>query len=252
MDRFDRTRMLWGREAMDRLSEATVCVAGAGAVGSFAIEALARSGIGHLRIYDFDKVQASNINRQLYALESSRGRFKCELAEERVLDIHPGCDVRGIRLFINGETAEQVCDPRPDLLIDAIDSLNSKVNLLVAAHRESVPTLSSMGAASRTDPSMIRVGDLFQTRHCPLARFMRKRLRRRGIDHGIPCVYSEEPRRRNLEDSQSQAAPGETPDEADEGRARPTLGSSVCLTGMFGLRLAHEAIRILIEKRTSP
>lgn len=243
--RFQRTALLYGPEAMAALMRARVTIAGVGAVGSFALEALARSGVGHLAIHDFDKLQETNINRQLLALESTRGRFKSDVAAERVRDINPNCEVRAFRTFINAETAADVLAPRPDILIDAIDSLNSKVNLLAAAVEVGIPVISSMGAAMRTDPHAVRTGDLFESRHCPLARFIRKRLRRRGITSGIHCVYSVEPRRKTHRATMETVHADEVPDEAAFGRTRETLGSSACLPGIFGLVIANEAIHRL-------
>lgn len=236
MSRFARTELLLGEEAMSRLGEARVVVCGLGAVGSYAIEALARAGVGTLRLVDFDVVQKSNINQQLYALESTLGQPKVTVATRRVCDIHPACRVEAMHTFIDEATLPDVLGGEPDVVIDAIDSLNPKVNLLHAAVMAERVVISSMGAATRTDPSAIRVADIAETEGCPLARLIRKRLRRRGITSGIRCVYStESPQKR-----------GASPEAKERGRPRAPLGSISFLTGMFGLMAAREAVaRIL-------
>jgi TatD family hydrolase len=243
--RFSRTRKLLGDEAMARLARATVAVAGLGAVGSYAVEGLARAGIGRLRLVDFDVVRESNINRQLYALESTLGQPKVELARQRVLDINPRCEVDVLPLFLDAATAGEALKPPVNLLIDAIDSVGPKVALLAAAARAGVPVISSMGAASRTDPQAIRVGDIAETDKCPLARFVRKKLRKLGVERGIRCVYSVEP------PPPRRGAPEEPAEEEvlKRGRRREPLGSLSCLTGIFGLTAANEAILFLAGAR---
>ena len=191
-ERFDRTLRLIGDSAMERLHNARVTVAGLGAVGSYAVEGLARAGVGNLCVIDFDHVEPSNINRQLYALESTLGQAKTDLCVKRIHDINPDCNVTPMNLFITQESVSEVIDPAPDILIDAIDSLNAKVTLIVSAIEAGIVVCSSMGAARRMDTTKIRIADISKTRHCPLARFVRKRLRRRGIHKGVTCVYSDE------------------------------------------------------------
>ncbi len=244
--RFIRSQQLFGPRGMERLHQARIVVAGLGAVGSYAVEGLARAGVGHLRVVDFDVIRPSNINRQIYALESTLGRSKTDVARERILDIQPECKVEAVNCFIDSLSAIRVLTPVPDVLIDAIDSLNPKVSLLAAA-MDSGPrlVLSSMGAASRTDPSQIRVADIRDTQSCPLARCVRKRLKRRGIESGIRCVYSLEPASTRAGD----AVPDDPDDESPvaRGRVRRALGSFSCLTGIFGLTLAREAIMSIIQ-----
>ena len=247
MDRFERTRKLFGSQALQRLADAHVTVVGLGAVGSYAVEGLARAGVGHLRLVDFDRIESSNINRQLYALDSTVGRPKTELAAERVRDINPACCVDTRPLFVAPDTVEEVVSAPVDILIDAIDSLNSKVNLLVAAVEAGVPVISSMGAARRIDPLSIRVGDISHTRACPLARFVRKRLRRRGVRHGVKCIYSIEHVPRTRRGASGDEAPcGRSSEAPPGGRVREPLGSLSVLTGMFGLFAAREAIMEIV------
>lgn len=229
---------------MRRLNDGFAVVVGLGAVGSYAVEALARAGVGRLRLVDFDVVKRSNINRQLYAMESTLGQSKADLARRRVLDIRPDCRVEAMGLFAHVETFDAILDGPPDVVIDAIDALHPKVELLLELSRRGIPVVSSMGAALRTDPTMIRVRPLARTQHCPLASRIRKRLRRREGSLDFPCVFSIEP---DGHLPANAVAPAETSDieEYQRGRHRRTLGSLPTVTGAFGLTAANEALRIL-------
>lgn len=248
-DRFARTKLLLGDEGMARLRKARVLVVGLGAVGSYAVEGLARAGVGRLRIADFDVLRRSNINRQLYALESTLGRAKTDVAAERIRDIHPDCRVEVCRVFADDSTLPELLEGPPDVVIDAIDSVSPKVRLLAAAARSGAFVVSCMGAATRTDPLQIRTGDLKKTKACPLARFVRKRLRAQGIEQGIHCVYSIEPAR-----TTDVSGPREWSEDdlLRRGRPRAPLGSLSVLTGMFGLIAANEAIRFLVRDPAAP
>ncbi|MFP4105554.1 MAG: ThiF family adenylyltransferase [Phycisphaerae bacterium] len=243
-ERFTRTRHILGPDGLERLTRAHVAVIGLGAVGSYAVEALTRSGIGRLTLVDFDEVSLSNINRQLYALESTVGKPKADLARNRVRDINPSCRVDSHRCFVDAETAEHLLDDRPDLVIDAIDSLNPKVDLLAAVRTRQIPLVSSMGAALRRRPGLVRVSALEDTHSCPLARQVRKRLRRREVPLDFPCVWSaEEPDRDallDLEESEKHLV--------DRGRKRRSLGSLPTITGIFGLTAANTALQILLDE----
>ncbi len=240
MERFSRTSRLLGTEKFATLQGAKVTIVGIGAVGGYATEGLARAGVGQLRLVDFDTIQPSNINRQILALESSIGQAKVDAARERVLLINPECHVEALEIFAGDDTLNNILSPMPDVLIDAIDSLNPKIQLLVAAHRRSIPTFSSMGAALRTDPLQVKTGDIMSSNHCPLAKHVRNRLRRQGIEGGIECVYSTEKIHFNY------AGPEETSQIANphenRGRKRNVLGSLPTLTGIFGLTLANAVI----------
>jgi tRNA A37 threonylcarbamoyladenosine dehydratase len=242
-DRFRRIELMLGPERFRRLQESRVTVVGLGAVGSYAVEGLARAGIGSLRLVDFDVIAPSNINRQLYALESTVGRPKCEVARERVLDINPSCAVEAIRGFVDAESVE-VLIGRPDLVIDAIDSLNPKTELVAAVRRMDIPLISCLGAALRTDPTCVRIAPLEEVRGCPLGRKLRKRLQRRGVSLDFPCVFSEEP----LPEPLPIESPSGSETELERGRARNVLGSLPTLTGIFGLVAANLAIRILSDQ----
>lgn len=239
-DRFVRTRLLLGDAAMEALAGARVTIVGAGAVGGHVIEALARSGVGHLRIVDSDTVHESNLNRQLLALESTLGQPKAGLAAARVRDINPACEVEALRLFVNADTYDTVLEPAPDALVDAIDSLNPKVGLIEAGVQRGLAVFSSMGAARHLDPAAIQVADLRATKQCPLARSVRIRLHRRGIRTGVTCVYSTEPAPMALDEPEEVQDP--------PGRPRQPMGSLATITGIFGLTLAHAVIRHLLDR----
>lgn len=243
-----RTRALLGDAAVERLAASCVCVVGLGAVGAFAVEGLARSGVGRLRVVDFDVVQLSNLNRQLYAVRSTLGRAKVEVAAERILDINPGASVEPLRLFAHRETLPEIFAGGPDLVIDAIDSLAPKVEVIAGACEAGIPVFSALGAATRLDADAMRFGPLMRARGCPLGRLVRKRLRRRGIEDGeMWCVYSEE--RRNLE---AVRGPEVEAGGYERGRRRGVLGSVSTVTGLFGLRLAHEAVLRLSGRMAKP
>jgi tRNA A37 threonylcarbamoyladenosine dehydratase len=246
MNQFDRTIRLMGNDAVAALGRARAAVFGLGAVGSFATEALARSGVGYLRLIDFDRVEPSNLNRQLFALHSTLGRKKAEIARDRVLDIHPECRVDICDTFANADSLDSLLSPDLTVVVDAIDGLNAKVTLLVAARQMDLCVVSSMGAGGRVDPALIRTGDISETQVCPLARMVRRRLHRRGVFTGIRCVYSIEPPARSPD---ADRLPDETVQTSGEGtghgRHRPPIGTVPWIPGIFGLTLAAEAVRII-------
>ncbi len=246
MNQFDRTARLMGRQAVEKLGHARIAVFGLGAVGSFAVEALARTGVGYLRLVDFDRVDMSNINRQLYALHSTLGEKKAEIARARVQDIYPACDVEICDTFVNAGSLDTLLSPDIDVVVDAIDGLNSKVNLLVAARQMGLCVVSSMGAGGRKDVSRIRTGDIAETQVCPLARVVRRRLHRRGVFTGIRCVYSLEPPVLSTDAKILPEPEAQDPgNSAGHGRHRPPLGTIPWIPGIFGLTLAAEAVQII-------
>lgn len=247
-ERFSRIELMLGVDACERLSRSSVTVVGLGAVGTYAVEGLARAGVGSLRLIDFDRFSQSNINRQLYALESTIGRPKCEVAAERVMDINPDCKVEAIEGFVDAATAIELIGDSPNLVIDAIDSLNPKVELLAAVRGCDLPIISSLGAALRSDPSRIRIATLDEVRCCPLGRIVRKRLRNRNVPLDFPCIFSDEPLPNPLPVALPSQPLGEEP-FLKRGRIRNTLGSLPTITGIFGLTAANLAIRMLIEMR---
>jgi tRNA A37 threonylcarbamoyladenosine dehydratase len=249
MNQFARTEQLMGHEAMEKIKNCRVAVFGLGAVGSFAAEALARAGVGYLRLIDFDRVDASNINRQLYALNSTIGRKKAVLARERVLDINPLCRVDVHDTFVNADSLTDLLSTDLSVVVDAIDGLNSKVNLIFGAHEMGLSVVSSMGAGGKIDISMIKTGDLSQTCVCPLARVVRQRLHRRGLYEGIRCVYSIEKALNKQPYKKSDAEPVES--LSGHGRPRPPIGTIPWVPGVFGLNMAAEVIKIITHKRIS-
>ena len=249
-DRFQRTQLILGEEAQRHLQQSRVAVVGLGAVGGYALEALARLGIGEFLLIDFDVVQASNFNRQLLAIEPNLGRLKAECARERVLAINPEAKVTIRSEFFHAEAFEQLLGDfagveahRKHLVVDCIDSLNPKVTLLELLFRNKIPVLSSMGAACRSDPQAVRIGDISEVSLCPLGSRVRARLRRRQIPQGIRCVYSVEP---PLPPLKSEAPLSLSP--VSRGRPRQAIGSLSFMTGIFGLTLASEAWRYLLSR----
>jgi tRNA A37 threonylcarbamoyladenosine dehydratase len=245
MERFLRTKLLLGDQQFANVMRSRVLVVGLGAVGGYVVEALARGGVGALKIVDFDSVQPTNINRQLLALEQTIGKKKIDVARERIMSINPDCNVEAEAVFVDEDSLPQLLDPEPDLIIDAIDSLNPKVQLLAGAHDRGIPVISSMGAALRTDPGCIRSGDISNSFGCPLAKRVRKRLRRRGIDHGITCVYSSESTKSDGWTDPDNFEESGAHDFESRGRKRNILGSLPTITGIFGLVIANQALLLL-------
>ncbi|MGI5831571.1 MAG: tRNA threonylcarbamoyladenosine dehydratase [Thermoguttaceae bacterium] len=248
---FHRIGQLLGEKAVERLHRSFVMIAGIGAVGGYALEALARAGVGRFFLVDCDRITRSNIGRQLLATHATVGERKTEAARRRVLDIWPAAQVDVADRLINAESIPELLrfDVRkPDLLIDAIDSLAPKVELLAAALAVKIPVLSSMGAALRTDPSQIRFGRLTDVTHCRLSMMLRKRIRRKGVNtDDIPCVYSTEPVREHLGSGAILSPDVSEDDPRLHGRRRSTLGSLPTVTGIFGLMLANAAIMRLTD-----
>ncbi len=243
MNQFARTEQLLGTNSMEKIKNAAVAVFGLGAVGSFAVEALARTGIGSLFLIDFDTVDASNINRQLLALNSTIGQEKADLACERVKDINPECNVKICNSFVNSDSLGDLLSQEIDVVVDAIDGLNSKINLIVRARQQNLAVVASMGAAGKTDISMIRTGDISETSVCPLARVVRQRLHRRGLYKGVRAVYSIE-KPLNKQPYKSVDAQDPLP---VHGRFRPPIGTVAWVPGVFGLTMASEVINIIIQ-----
>ncbi len=247
MERFLRIDRLIGQETRETLTDKRVCIVGMGAVGGYALEALARSGIGHFTLVDFDTVNVTNINRQLLALESTLGEPKVELARRRVLDINPECEVRALNMFAHEETMDEIFGDKPDFLVDAIDSLAPKLALLEYAWKNDIPTVSSMGAALHMDPFSVRRTDLMKTHACPLARQLRKKLRRRGVGKGITCIFSTEHVEYEYRAPEEEAQPDHNEQILDRGRTRMVLGSLPTVTGIFGLQIAHTVLHKLLN-----
>ena len=232
-EQFSRTRLLLGEAAMERLAGARVAVFGIGGVGGHVVEALVRSGIGEIDLIDSDMVSESNLNRQLIATHSTVGRYKVDVMEERIRDINPQAIVHKFQCFFLPENAGQFPFEAYDYVVDAVDTVTAKIELVLKAQAAGVPVISSMGAGNKLDASAFRVADIYQTSVCPLARVMRRELKKRGIGH-LKVVYSQE-MPLALSDS------GETPPEGK--RAIP--GSVAFVPSVAGLIIAGEVVRDL-------
>ena len=205
LDRFSRTRMLLGSEAMEKLKNAKVCVLGLGGVGGYVVEALARSGVGELHIVDNDSVSVSNINRQIIATEKTVGMPKTELVKERVKSICIDTKVVCYPMFyLPGEN--ELDFSRFDYVVDAIDTVSAKIDIAVKCEKLGVPLISSMGTGNKLDPTAFRVADIYKTKVCPLARVMRYELKKRNVKH-LKVVYSEEVPREKVETKEGDRAP---------------------------------------------
>ena len=228
-DMFSRTRMLLGEEAMARLARARVAVFGVGGVGGYVVEALARSGIGALDLIDSVRVVLSNLNRQIITTRNTLGMLKVDAAKARVLSVNPDCAVRTWPVFYLPETADQFDFSQYDYVVDAIDTVAGKLQLIEAAKAAGTPIISSMGAGNKLDPTAFRVADISETSVCPLARIMRRELRKRGVEH-VKVVYSTEP------------ALSTAPSSEETGR-RATPGRVAFVPAVAGLVLAGEVIK---------
>ena len=234
---FSRTRLLLGGEGMEKLKKARVAVFGVGGVGGYAVEALARSGIGALDLIDDDVVSPSNINRQIIALHSTIGMPKVEVAAARIADINPDCTVRTYRTFYTPDTAGQFDFSQYDYVIDAIDTVTGKIALVMQAQESGTPIISSMGAGNKLDPTAFEVADISKTSVCPLARVMRRELKKRGVSH-LKVVYSRE---------QALTPQGDIEEEAVH-KKRATPGSVAFVPSVAGLILAGEVIKDITQK----
>ena len=236
MDQFEREALLIGREGIERLRSARVALFGIGGVGGYVAEALIRCGVGSLDFYDNDQVALSNLNRQIIALHSTVGRDKVDVMAERLRDIQPDARIAGHKLFYLPEEADKIDFASFDYIADAIDTVAAKLDIAERAYRLGVPIISAMGAGNRLDPARFRVGDIYETENCPLARVMRKELRRRGIP-ALKVVYSTEP----------ALTPHPAPDaEPDASRRRAVPGSISFVPPVMGLIMASEIVRDLI------
>lgn len=233
-EQFSRTRMLLGDEGMDRLRRARVAVFGVGGVGGYAIEALARSGVGFLTLVDKDTVSVSNLNRQIIALHSTVGRYKTEVMRERILDICPDIKVEIHNCFFLPENAGEFDFSQYDYVVDAVDTVTAKLEIILRAKAARIPVISAMGAGNKLDPGLFCVADIYHTEMCPLARVMRRELKKRRVD-GLKVVYSPEPPR-----TLHQA-------DGDKTERRTAPGSTAFVPSVAGLMLAGEVIRDLAQ-----
>lgn len=230
---FERTALLLGETAVEKLSEARVAVFGVGGVGGYAVEALARSGVGKFVLTDSDTVSESNINRQIIATHRTVGRYKTEVMKERILEINPKAQVEVRQCFFLPENADSFDFTSYSYVVDAVDTVTAKLEIIMRAKAAGVPVISSMGAGNKLDASGFKVSDIYDTRVCPLARVMRRELKKREID-SLKVVYSEEEPQKPLP-------------EISEGGKRALPGSVAFVPSVAGLVLAGEVVKDLIE-----
>ncbi len=237
LNQFSRTELVLGPKAMEKLSKARVAVFGIGGVGGNAVEALVRSGIGQIDIIDNDKFSITNINRQLFATMSSVGRDKVDVAVERIHDLNPECIVRAYKTFYLPETASEFNFEEYDYIVDAVDTVTAKLNLIVEANKAGVPIISAMGCGNKVDPSLLEITDIYKTSIDPLSRIMRQECKKRGIKH-LKVVFSKEPPLKTI---------GSAPEEEKNPGRRDVPGSTAFVPTAAGLLIASQVVRDLVD-----
>ncbi|MCR5090123.1 MAG: tRNA threonylcarbamoyladenosine dehydratase [Oscillospiraceae bacterium] len=247
LNQFSRTQLLYGESAMQKIATCRIAVFGIGGVGGYVVEALARSGIGALDLIDDDRVCLTNINRQILATRKTVGKYKVDVAEERVHEINPDCKVRAYKTFFRPETQDQFDFRAYDYIVDAIDTVTGKLAIIENAKRAGVPVISSMGAGNKVNAAAFEVADIYETSICPLAKVMRRECRKRGIE-SLKVVYSKEKPIRPLEDMsiscrQHCICPPGTARKCIERRDIP--GSTAFVPSVAGLIIAGEIINEL-------
>ena len=232
LTQFSRTELLLGKEAMEKLKNSRVAVFGVGGVGGYVCEALVRSGVGAFDLIDDDKVCLTNLNRQIIATRKTIGKYKTDVMKERILDINPDADVRIHQCFFLPENADDFPFEEYDYIVDAVDTVTAKLELVMRAKEAGVPIISSMGAGNKLDPTRFEVADISKTSVCPLAKVMRRELRKRGVEH-LKVVYSKE-------------EPISPKEQLSDGNKRVLPGSVAFVPSVVGLILAGEVIKDLI------
>lgn len=248
MDEFSRTRLLIGQDAMDKLKNAKVAIFGVGGVGGYVVEALARSGVGKLVLIDNDTVSISNINRQIIALHSTIGRYKTEVMKERILDINPNAIVEIHNCFFLPENADTFDFSAYDYVVDAVDTVTAKIEIIMRSKAAGVSVISAMGAGNKLDATKFEITDIYKTKSCPLAKVMRKELRARGVE-SLKVLYSTEPAIKPCEQygERDTKANGQ-PDNRQSVR-RSTPGSIAYVPSVAGLLLAGEVINDIFSQK---
>lgn len=250
LTQFSRTELLLGKEAMDKLANSKVAVFGVGGVGGYVCEALARSGVGSFDLIDDDKVCLTNLNRQIIATRKSVGKYKTDVMKERILDINPDAKVEMHKCFFLPENADEFPFDSYDYVVDAVDTVTAKIELVLQSQKKGVPIISSMGAGNKLDGSMFQVADIYKTKVCPLAKVMRRELKKRGVKK-LKVVYSEEQPVRPLEDmsiscrTQCICPPG-AQHKCTERRDIP--GSVAFVPSVAGLIIAGEVVKDLCKE----
>lgn len=249
LNQFSRTELLLGKEAMQTLQKSRVAVFGVGGVGGYAVEALVRSGVGAIDLIDDDKVCLTNLNRQIIATRKTVGKDKVEVMKERILEINPEVAVKTYKCFFLPENANQFPFEEFDYIIDAVDTVTAKIELVVKAEENHIPIISCMGAGNKLDGSQFKVADLYKTKVCPLAKVMRRELKKRGIKK-LKVVYSEEQPMKPLEDMAVSCkthcvCPPGAERKCTQRRAIP--GSAAFVPAIAGLLAAGEAVQDLVK-----
>ena len=238
LNEFSRTELLLGNAAIEKLHNSHVAIFGVGGVGGYVVEALARSGVGHLDLIDNDTVSLTNINRQIIALHSTIGQPKVDVMKERVLDINPNADVKAFQCFYLPETRDRFDFSKYDYVVDAVDTVTAKIQLIVQAKEAGVPIICSMGAGNKLDPTQFEVADISQTSVCPLARVMRQECKKRGLKN-IKVVYSKE----------KPVVAANIQNETVELKGNsPAPGSCAFVPSVAGLIIASEVIKDLCKQ----
>lgn len=252
LHRFSRTEILLGSEGVAHLGGASVIIFGLGGVGSYSAEALCRAGIGRLLLVDFDDICLTNVNRQIHAMDGNIGKSKAEAMAERMRLINPSAEIVPLKEFYSAENSAKLLCDRIDYVVDAIDHFTSKVHLLKSCRQRGLAVISSMGAAMKLDPTLIRVADIAQTSRCRMARSVRKLLRKEGIEDGIKVVYSLEEFRQPLLDGGCKSdciCPNKDEQRFSCEHRRVVLGSISYLPAIFGMTMAGEVVRDLLAKK---
>jgi len=247
LTQFSRTELIFGKTAMDRLSNTRVAVFGIGGVGGYTVEALARSGVGALDLFDDDKICLTNLNRQIFATHKTVGKYKVDVAKERILEINPKAQVNIYKLFYSPETADQIDLSVYDYIVDAIDTVTAKIELVLRSKKANVPIISSMGAGNKVNAAEFKVADIYDTSICPLAKVMRHELRARNVD-SLKVVYSKEVPKIPIEDMAISCrsnciCPKGTARKCTIRRQIP--GSNAFVPSVVGLIIAGEVIKDL-------
>ncbi len=247
LNQFSRTQLLLGADGMEKLSAARVAVFGIGGVGGYTVEALARSGVGTLDLIGDDRVCLTNVNRQIYATRKTVGQYKVDVARQRILEINPDAVVHTHKTFYAPQTAAQFDFTQYDYVVDAIDTVTGKLELIEQAQRAGIPIISSMGAGNKMDPTAFEVADIYKTSVCPLARVMRRELKKRGI-RKLKVVYSREPAMTPIDDMTISCrthciCPPGTARKCTQRRQVP--GSNAFVPPVAGLILAGEVVKDL-------
>ena len=250
LNQFSRTELLLGKDAMEKLADSRVAVFGIGGVGGYTVEALARSGVGTIDIIDDDKVCLTNINRQIYATHKTVGKYKVDVAKERILEINPQANVNIFKTFYSPETVDSFDFNNYDYVVDAIDTVTGKIELVMNADKTGTPIISSMGAGNKLNPAEFEVADIYKTSVCPLAKVMRHELKKRGIKK-LKVVYSKEKPITPIEDMAISCkahciCPPGTARKCTQRRQVP--GSNAFVPSVVGLIIAGEVIKDLCKK----